>query len=253
MGPRRKDAKVLRGARLFRPSDLPTFRPSDLQTFRPSDLPTFRPSDLQTLTFPTPPLLTELKDLIARYGAEHPWLIFVAIVILPGLGFPSSLLLLLAGAVWGADVRSALIAIGAVILNIVWTHLVAAGPGKNLIARLLGERWERWRMLPRNDHFKLACMLRLTPGVPLCVQNYALGLLGVPLWQSVAVAIPITGLYIFGFVLTGGAIFEGRAGLALTGISLVAVAALGLRFIAKRKAKVQESESLKVEGRRSGK
>jgi len=180
-------------------------------------------------------MLSDLKDLITRHGGEHPWLIFAAIVILPGLGFPSSVLLLLAGAVWGADPQSALIAIGAVILNIVWTHVVAAGPGKGIIARLLGARWQRWQALPRNDLFKLTCMLRLTPGVPLCVQNYALGLLGVPLWQSIAVAIPITGLYIFGFVLTGGAIFEGHAGLALVGICLVAALAIGLRFLASRR------------------
>jgi uncharacterized membrane protein YdjX (TVP38/TMEM64 family) len=183
----------------------------------------------------------EIKELISRYGGEHPWLIFAAIVILPGLGFPSSILLLLAGAVWGADPGSALIAIGAVVLNIVWTHLVAAGPGKGLVARLLGARWQRWQNLPRNDLFKLTCMLRMTPGVPLCVQNYALGLLGVPLWQSIAVAIPFTGLYIFGFVLTGGAIFEGRAGLALTGLCLVAAAGLGLRLLASRRKAVPDN------------
>jgi uncharacterized membrane protein YdjX (TVP38/TMEM64 family) len=179
-------------------------------------------------------MLNDLKELISQHGNEHPWVIFAAIVVLPGLGFPSSVLFLMAGAIWGADFRSGTIALLGVVCNIAWTHLAAAGPGKGLLTRWMGRHLDRWRDLPRSDLLKLACMLRLTPGVPLFVQNYALGILGVPLWQSIAVAIPITGLYVYGFVITGGAIFQGHFGMAVAGVSLIVVASIGLRILSKR-------------------
>lgn len=77
-------------------------------------------------------------------------------------------------------------------------------------------------------------MLRITPGVPLFVQNYTLGLLGVPLLHSLVIALPICGLYTSGFVLTGGAIFKGHIGLIIAGFSLLAAASIGIN-LARRK------------------
>jgi uncharacterized membrane protein YdjX (TVP38/TMEM64 family) len=189
-------------------------------------------------------ILQLLKEAISVYGTRFPWVIFTALVILPGFGFPASALLLLAGAIWGSSLQSGLTALAAIALNISWTHSLAAGPGRHLAIRLLGDRWLRWHTMPRNDHLKLACLLRLTPGVPLFVQNYVLGLLGVPLRESLLIAIPVTGLYVFGFVLTGGALFEGKTGLAVTGLSLVVVAAIGVRFAKSRFSSTDRSAKI---------
>jgi len=175
--------------------------------------------------------LLQVKQWMEGYGEQYPWLIFVALVFLPGFGFPASILLLLAGMVWGPEVSSALLALAAVALNIIWTHAVANGPGRNLVIRLLGERWQRWKNQPRTDLIKLAVILRLTPGVPLFIQNYVLGLLGVPLAHSLLTALPLTGLYVFGFVLTGGAVFEGQLGRAVTGVCLIVVAGLVVKLV----------------------
>jgi len=177
-----------------------------------------------------------LKQIVADLGVQYPWLVFVALVILPGVGFPASALLLLAGAVWGSNAGSCLAAVGAVMLNVVWTHAVAAGPGRAGIVRLLGERWKRWENLPRTDLLRVACILRVTPGVPLFAQNYILGLLGVPLRLSLLIALPLTGLSVCGFVLTGGALFQGQSGMALTGICLLATAAMATRLIRGKQA-----------------
>jgi len=174
-----------------------------------------------------------LKEQVTEYGTLHPGLLFAGIAVLPAFGFPASALLLLAGIVWGSNATSCAIALGAVILNIVGSHGLAAGPGKKLIVRLLGERTRPWRNLSRKDHVRLSWLIRITPGIPLFVQNYVLGVLGVPLRQSLLAALPVTGIYVCGFVLTGGAIFDGAWGLAIAGISLVVAAGVAARMMRK--------------------
>jgi len=180
-------------------------------------------------------------SLLLNWCRENPAGLFLAIAILPGFACPASPLLILAGIVWGSTASACALAVSAVLLNITWTHWLSAGPGRTIIARILGERWERWQSMPRTNLWKLALMLRITPGVPLFVQNYATGLLGIPLLHSLAIALPISALYGSGFVLTGGAIFKGQIGLVIAGISLLAAATIAINLIRQKfAAKVGE-------------
>lgn len=177
-----------------------------------------------------------LKNPVLGWCRSNPLILFAAIAVLPGFAFPASPLLILAGVVWGSNPLGCGLALLAVIINISWSHLLAAGPGNRIILRLLGSRWQRWQDIPAADHWRIACLLRVTPGVPLFVQNYMIGVLGVPLLHSLAIALPITGLYVCGFVLTGGAIFQGRIGLLILGISILVAATLAVKIIRRRLA-----------------
>jgi uncharacterized membrane protein YdjX (TVP38/TMEM64 family) len=176
-------------------------------------------------------MLLHLKDLIITWCSSNPYVLFAALVVLPGFGFPASILLVLAGVVWGGSAKTCAIALFALVLNLIWTRWLAAGPGKKIISRLLGDRWTRLENMPRADLFRLTCILRVTPGLPLFLQNYILGLLGVPLRPYLMISTPLLGLWTVGFVITGGAIFQGRAGIAITGVSILVAAALILRLI----------------------
>ena len=176
----------------------------------------------------------ELKNSVLSWCRANPVTLFAAIAILPGFAFPVAPLLILAGVVWGSSLQGCVLALAAVGLNIVWTHLLASGPLRGSIVSVLGPRFQRWQNMPSNDHLRVVCLLRVTPGVPLFVQNYVIGLLGIPLRFSLALALPITGLYICGFVLTGGAIFEGRIGIIILGVSLLLAATILVRFIRER-------------------
>jgi len=173
-------------------------------------------------------------DLILTWCRENPNWIFLAIALLPGFGVPSSPLLILAGITWGTTPKSCALALAAVAINIIWSHLLAAGPARKILTRILGHRLARFQSQSKADRLRLAALVRFTPGVPLCVQNYGLGLLGVPLRLSLAVAVPTTAIYVCGFVITGGAIFEGRFGILLLGISLIVIAAISIQFIRRK-------------------
>ena len=172
-----------------------------------------------------------MKEPVLGWCRSNSFILFAAIIILPGLAFPVAPLLILAGAVWGSNPQACAISLLAVILNICWTHLLAAGPLRHRIIRLLGSRLRVWLDMPTNDLMRVSCLLRVTPGVPLFIQNYAIGILGIPLRYSVLLAAPITGLYVCGFVLTGGAIFEGQIGALILGISILIAATLTIKII----------------------
>ena len=76
----------------------------------------------------------------------------------------------------------------------------------------------------RSNAVQIGLLLRLTPGIPYALQNVALGVIGLPFGIYLLVSLPVQSLYTVAFIVTGGAIFEGRAGLAVTaGLLLVAL------------------------------
>ncbi|QTN32159.1 VTT domain-containing protein [Akkermansiaceae bacterium] len=172
-----------------------------------------------------------IVDVISAWCTTHPAFLFLAIVLLPGFGFPASPLIVLAGVVWGSTWQTCAITIAAVALNMAWTHFLAAGPARAIVIRLLGERWQRWKNIHPDNLRRLTILFRITPGIPFFIQNYVLGLLGVPFLTYISISVPLNGIFVIGFVLTGGAIFEGDLGMVAAGISILIAAALGLGFL----------------------
>jgi hypothetical protein len=63
-----------------------------------------------------------------------------------------------------------------------------------------------------------------------------LGLLAVPFASYLLISVPINGLFVTGFVLTGGAIFEGSLGAAIAGVSILIAASIAVKMIRRRLA-----------------
>jgi uncharacterized membrane protein YdjX (TVP38/TMEM64 family) len=181
--------------------------------------------------------LLATMEQIKIWCAANPQFLFLAIVILPGLGFPVSPLWIIAGAVWGSNWQACAATVLAMELNMSWTYWLAAGPANALIARLLGSRWSQWRQVETRNLTRLAIILRITPGLPFVLQNYLLGLLGIPFRRYLLVSIPITSIFVIGFVLTGGAIFQGHTGTLVLGASLLIAATIGLHLLRAKIAK----------------
>jgi hypothetical protein len=70
--------------------------------------------------------------------------------------------------------------------------------------------------------------------VPLFLQNYVLGLVAVPFLPYIFISVPINGVFVVGFVLTSGAVFEGRFGMAITGIAVLVAAFVLVRLLRAR-------------------
>ena len=184
--------------------------------------------------------LAKLKQLWVDGEAflkANPWSLFVAIVFLTGLPFPISALLVLAGLVWGATWWACLLALLALALNMTWTYWVAAYPARGVIEKVLANTSLRIPDLPKQDHVRLILMLRLTPGLPLFIHNYILGFLRTPFRLYLPLSLALSGPIAIGILLTGGALMEGKAGLAIAGLGIVVIAVLGTRMLRARLAR----------------
>ena len=184
--------------------------------------------------------LAKLKQLWVDgevFLKANPWSLFVAIIFLPGLPFPISALLVLAGLVWGANWWARLLALLALALNMTWTYWVAAYPARGVIEKVLANTSLRIPDLPKQDHVRLILMLRLTPGLPLFIHNYVLGFLRTPFRLYLPLSLALSGPISIGILLTGGALMEGKAGLAIAGLGIVVIAVLGTRMLRARLAR----------------
>ncbi|HYD83513.1 MAG TPA: hypothetical protein VEA63_05660, partial [Opitutus sp.] len=87
------------------------------------------------------------------------------------------------------------------------------------------------------DHTDLAIVVRVTPGIPFFVQNYLLGLAGVPLGKYLLVSCIISWSYTVGFVVFGDALLHGKGKMALLAVSLLVAAAVITHWLRKHYAR----------------
>lgn len=187
------------------------------------------------------PELAFWLDLLAdgRYFLEaNPWALVAVLATLPGFGFPISPVLVLFGIVlaplYGLTATLAL-ALTAQGLCTIWTYALAAGPMRGLLKAYI----VRHRELPEltnGNAIRLGLILRLTPGIPYALQNIVLGLIGMRLRPYLLVSLPTTSIWTAGFVITGGAIFKGQIGRAVSGIVLLIILVLATRIWSRKNA-----------------
>jgi uncharacterized membrane protein YdjX (TVP38/TMEM64 family) len=178
----------------------------------------------------------DLAEAGRAFLEAHPWALVLALATLPGVGFPISPILFLFGVVlvprFGLPASLAL-GITAQALCTTWAYALAAGPLRLWLLRV----FYRDRPLPdmhSGNALRLGLILRLTPGIPYALQNIVLGLVGMRLRPYLLVSIPTTALWTVGFIVTGGALFEGQTGAALAGLGLLVVLVIATRLIRRK-------------------
>ncbi|MFM2197452.1 MAG: hypothetical protein RLZZ505_884 [Verrucomicrobiota bacterium] len=171
-------------------------------------------------------------ELAQDFLRERPLWLFLALVVLPGLPTPTSALLFLAGVVWREQpLQACLIAILALTINLAWTYGLAAGFGRRTLDRLAAWCGFQIPELKETNQLRVVLALKLTPGIPMFVQNYLCGFLRVPFRLYLLVSLTSNGLIGTGFVLAGVGFGDGKLVPALAGFFLVILGALVIRWV----------------------
>lgn len=177
------------------------------------------------------------NETLAWLKGTHPAIVLASIALLPLFGFPVSPLLIIAGVTYGGTGGMVVGTVGMALTNTL---------GYAIAARLRGpvQIWvERKGItvpdIPPRDYVKIVLLFRVTPGFPVTFQNYLLGLARVPFNTYFWVSLPPQLVTVAGFVLTGGALFEGKIGLVLLGVSLILVFAIVGRIVQQQLKKKQ--------------
>jgi uncharacterized membrane protein YdjX (TVP38/TMEM64 family) len=115
-----------------------------------------------------------------------------------------------------------------------WTYWLAAYPARGLMEKLLARSTLRIPKLPKNNHLRALLLLRLTPGIPLFVQNYLLGFFRVPFRLYLPVSMGCSGLIACGIVLSGAGVAGGNFMPAITGVGLIVVGMVVVQMVRQR-------------------
>jgi uncharacterized membrane protein YdjX (TVP38/TMEM64 family) len=88
--------------------------------------------------------------------------------------------------------------------------------------------------LTQENHLRTILILRLTPGLPFFVQNYALGFLRVPFRLYLPVSLACSGLIATGVVLSAAGVADGNMTVVFTGLPLIVIGWIVVQAIRRR-------------------
>lgn len=167
---------------------------------------------------------TQLSEDAYAWLLLRPSLLFVALCILPGLGFPVSPILFafaaIGGASWGIF-PTCVLAVIAMTVNMLWTYPLAAFFFRNLFQKFLESKKD---LIPDNSGRSLiilAIAIRITPGVPFFFQNYFLGFLRMPFLEYIGVGLAVQVLLTPAWIICGASLATGNLKWFLFGASLL--------------------------------
>ena len=183
--------------------------------------------------------LAVMQSLQEWVSERHPAYFALLLAIAPLFGCPVSPLLVMAGGVYGQTMGVIWTILGMTLSNILAFWIAAYGL-REQVEHWLIKRTTRIPEVSREESMRLILVVRLTPGIPFCLQNYFLGFVRVPFIRYLFMSFLLQLLPVCGFVIFGGSIFEGKFGLALIVMSLLVVIAIVARMV---HARIQKSKN----------
>lgn len=165
---------------------------------------------------------------------------FGAMALLPAVGVPASVFTLTAGPVFGPKLGMPLVvvlSVAAMMFNIVMTYFLARRALRPVLEKLIQRLGYKLPEVPPEDMTDLTIIVRVTPGSPFPVQNYLLGLAGVPFGKYLLVSFIVQVIYTPAFVLFGDALLHGKGKMVMIAASLLVVAVVVTHWVRKHFAK----------------
>jgi uncharacterized membrane protein YdjX (TVP38/TMEM64 family) len=166
---------------------------------------------------------------MAAMENAHPALLFLALALLPLVGVPASPLIMAAGVRLGTGAGFVLV-VAALLCDFSLGYWLARRWMRAPLTRWLVGRGHVVPVLAPAEEAQFILLFRITPGIPLSVQNYVLGLAGVDFTLYLLISLPVQAVYALAFVWFGNSLADNAAWkLALGAALLVAIGlAVGL-------------------------
>lgn len=171
-----------------------------------------------------------IADLKREIG---PVRFFIALAILPGLGLPTTPFFVLAGATFSpwVNVLGISLSLAAHVTICYW------------LARSWLRGWVEWLLqrigysmphLQDRDALRFALLIKMAPGLPTFLKNYAIGMSGISFWPYFMVTFGVTGCYAAVFATMGDSIMERDFGMGLISAALFIAIIVALYFVRKK-------------------
>lgn len=181
-------------------------------------------------------LRAEMQRVVDGFRAAGPVPFFVAMALLPGLGFPLSAFLFAAGPVFGPTLGVVPViayAFLAIAVDVALYYWIAARALRPLIERLVVRFGYKLPTIPAHALIPAIFLLRVPP-TPFFLQNFILGLARVPFGPYLLVTLLVQAATVIGMVTLGDAIMRGDRWLIAGAIAVLFVAGGVLHRMRKR-------------------
>jgi uncharacterized membrane protein YdjX (TVP38/TMEM64 family) len=171
----------------------------------------------------------DVRGLVARVGewinrgvalisAAGPVAFFTAAALGPAVGVPSLTFILPAGPAFGERLgmtNVVLLSIAASTVNFILSYWLARRALRPLLEKVVVRLGYDLPKVEAGDTTDMILILRLTPGIPFCVQNYLLGLAEVPFGKFFLLSFLLATPQNAAFVLFGDALLHGKGKMLL--------------------------------------
>jgi uncharacterized membrane protein YdjX (TVP38/TMEM64 family) len=175
------------------------------------------------------------RQLLDQVASANPLVILAGIAVLPLLGIPVSPLMVIAGARLGY-INGFIVTLLGLVLNFSAAYWVSTSLLRaHVVNRLRRSGWSV-PQVSRENALALTVLIRATPGIPLFLQNYVLGIAGVPFQTFLAVSAAVHSVYGLAFVILGNGLHGSKVWQMLVGCGLLASIACGLAIARRRLA-----------------
>ena len=169
-------------------------------------------------------------DAVRQSG---PLVFFGAMAFLPAIGVPVMTFLLPVGAIFGPTLGMPLVifySLIALAVNFSISFLLARYFLQSTVRRLLNRFGYQLPSLAGTQSTQLLVIVRVTPGIPFCIQNYLLGLTSVRFGSYFAISSLISWSFAVAYILFGEALIHGKGKVAILAVSLGIVAVISTRL-----------------------
>jgi len=155
---------------------------------------------------------THLRRCVIFFRDAGPWPFFIAMTILPAVGFPVSLFNVAAGSVFGPTLGVGTVigcATLALAVNFTGSYWIATRAMRPLLERWVKRLGYAVPELPAGIAWEITLLVRIVPGPPVFLQSYLLALARVPFRIYLLVSLLVQATFLTVTILAGDAFMRG--------------------------------------------
>jgi uncharacterized membrane protein YdjX (TVP38/TMEM64 family) len=176
---------------------------------------------------------SKVADFLGLSGTTSPWLMSLALFLLPIAWFPISVLLILSGVVFGT-VNAIVLTTAATSFHLLVSFALTRSFFRGRVLSFLRGRGYHEPSLPPKYRIPVTFFFFLMPGLPYGAKNYLFAFTDVPFFVYFWVALPVYVFYNVLYIVAGDAAVSSNWGVLAGIISLTVAVGLVLRALKSR-------------------
>ncbi len=170
------------------------------------------------------PVKQWISDGLALVQSAGPVVFFTAMAFLPSFGAPLLAFVLPVMTLFGERLGFGMVlslSLAAITFNMMLSYSLARWAIGPFLRRLIERLGYRLPEMEQNDATDMLVILRVTPGVPFCVQNYMAGLANIPVPRYLIISAIIAYVYNTAFIVFGDALLKGKGKVVMVSMGVL--------------------------------